>query len=133
MNSHINVTRIDSYTAKQYNIKKYDEMVKFHQWLEVQTVRFDSAAQALQTYRGDAKPLETTDLVQTDKAPRYTERSFKSRQQLNNFLRRHGYTWHKIAPMSENEESHYGESFRWQLFSSDDRPLTVEQALTEIG
>lgn len=132
MNSHIEVNKIDTITANEFSISKYDEMVRFRQWLDEQKVRFDNGRHALKVYRGkEEAPAATGQQIINE--PRYTEKSFKSRQQLNSFLRRNGYTWHKIAPMGEVEESQYNESYRWQLYSADDRAVTVEQALSEIG
>ena len=129
MNSHIKVNRIDRYVARKYGIDKYDAMVEFSRWLKEQQVRFENGKRALQVYTGEVE-LAT---VKVQKPEARTEQSFRGRRPLNNHLRQHGYTWHKIAPMNENEESRYGENYRWQLFSSDDRPLTVDQALAEIG
>lgn len=130
MNDHIAVNKIDIYTAKEFQISKYDEMVKFSRWLEDQVIRFQDAKHALRCYRGIAN-MPSEDEVREAK-PTYTKTDFKNRQQLNNFLRQHGYTWHQIAPMNEAEEDRYGESWRWQLFSDDDMPVTVQEALNRI-
>lgn len=87
-----------------------------------------SLDEAFQMFVSQVEP----ELEQEAKDAVITERSFKSRKQLNSFLRRNGYRWCKIAPMGEHEESVYGESYRWQLYSADDRQVTVEEALKEV-
>jgi hypothetical protein len=129
VNSHINVSRIPVITAKQYNVVGYDESVKFANWLNAQTTRFATVEDALKAWNGQT--VEAPQVAETPK--QYKESDFRSRQELNNFLRRNGYTWSKVATFGEYEESRYGESGRWQLYSSDDRAVTVAEALKEIG
>ncbi len=132
MNDHIVASKIDPYTAQDFNISKYDEMIKFSRWLDEQKIRFQDALHALRCYRGIANMPNEEEVEIRETNPTYTKANFKSRQELNNFLRRHGYTWHKIAPMNEDEEDRYGESWRWQLYSVDDKPVTVNEALSQI-
>jgi hypothetical protein len=120
---------MDIYTAEKFSIKTYEDSVALYNWLEEQTVKFTNLLHALKVYRGQEDAPTATAKPQQ----RYTKKSFKSRKQLNNFLRRHGYTWRKVAPMGEGEESAYGESWRWELYSSDNRVVTVDEALKEIG
>lgn len=131
MNSHINISKIDTYTKEEYNIAKYDEMVKFYNWLESQTIKFTNAESALKAYRNSENTSAAE--AQPQQAPCYTKKSFKNRQQLNSLLRRNGYRWAKVAPMGEAEENQYGESFRWELFTPANKITTVDQALKEIN
>jgi len=127
MNDHITVNRIDPLIAQKYNIAKYDNMVKFSQWLTAQSIKFENATQALKVYRN-----EEISTIQISPAPKCTKKSFKNRQQLNSFLRSNGYKWHKLAPMNEYEESKYGESDRWALLDSSGHEYTVNEALAKI-
>lgn len=131
-NDHINVTKIDTYTNKEFGITSCEEMCKFQTWLDEQPTKIIFVKDALKLYRNP----EVVDIVTTEAKTEkkiYKASDFKSRQQLNNFLRRNNYTWHKIAPMNEYEEDRYGESCRWQLYSEDDRTVTVSEALGEIS
>lgn len=131
MNNHIDVSKIDMYTRKEFGLSSYDDSVEFYNWLQAQEVRFTNAKHALRVYRGQEE-VPTAE-SKTQRQQRYTKSSFRSRQQLNGVLRRNGYIWHKVATFGEFEESEYGECYRWQLYSSDGRPVTVKEALAEIG
>lgn len=116
LNKHLNPQRLSFSSKRDYELKTDQDIQDFSDWLEVQTEKFGSVQEALEVYRnGTSVQSETETKVVTTKKT-YIQSDFKSRQQLNSFLRRNGYTWHKIAPMNEAEESQYGESYRWQLF-----------------
>ena len=99
INSHIDTSKTPYLTAKKYGIADYSEHVKFYNWLQVQTTRFVNVEDALKAWNGQT--VEAT--PQVPEAPKqYKESDFRSRQELNSFLRRNGYTWHKIATMRSN-------------------------------
>jgi len=60
----------------------------------------------------------------------------RRRRELNDYLYRHGYRWHKEA--EEDRDFHAGfqndpEIGRWILHAPDGRHVSVEEALQEIG
>jgi len=124
MNDHIQANKLNHTDSKKYNVADYDDMVKFYRWVEAQTVEFKNTVEALKVYNGH-EDAPTQAQLKTRK------QSFSSRKELNSYLRRHGYTWTKVATFGEYEESQYGESTRWSLAKSS-REVTVSQALSEI-
>ena len=60
------------------------------------------------------------------------------REEQRALLASKGYTWTKVETDLDNPDAYaagWGEanSYRWQLWSSDNRPVTVAQALAEIA
>ncbi len=135
MNSHIDVSKIDQYTAKEYDIAKYENMVKFYGWLQAQTTRYANGKQALQAYRNVTTETTAVEAPQSRPLP-----TFKSRQQLNSYLRRNGYCWQKTTAEDMDAfgadafSQRYGDrqDFVWELIAPDFRTITVNQALEEI-
>lgn len=130
LNDHISARKLDIYAKDKYGIASYDEAVKFHKWVEQQVIQFDNTVHALKVYRGEEvsspKPNHPED------KPKRTEKSFKSRQQVNSYLRRNGYKWYKLASMGEREESEFGECGRWALMDDDNNEYSVKEALARI-
>ena len=65
---------------------------------------------------------------------------FRSRKELNNFLRRHGYTWQKTTEEDMDHlgpnafENKYGRrDFVWELIAPDYSVVTVAEALESIA
>lgn len=102
---------------------------------------FMARVNAIMRGEKDAKAEATAKRLREDKAREDARQQARANRYTQNLiLRKHGYTWHKVAVGTEDdvlpnsymagvgELSHY----RWELSAPDGRIVTVAQAMAEI-